>query len=117
ARTAVVTMMVPLVPLLAGCGIPYSGSSAPPPAGPSAATSAATVTGTCTTGWEWTPNDTAAASGQFNTGPPPAGNAQGDPALAYQVTLTSSSSGAVAGVTGFAVAFYSSGAEDGSDQE
>ena len=115
-RAAAVTAVASLVPLLTGCGVHYFGSSAPPPpAGSSATASTVTVTGTCTMGWEWTPSDTAEASGQFNAGSPPPGNDQGDPALAYQVTLTNGS-GTVADVAGVAVAFYSSGTEDGSDQ-
>ncbi|HUY52678.1 MAG TPA: hypothetical protein VMV92_44420 [Streptosporangiaceae bacterium] len=90
--------------------------AASPSSAPAPVSTAATVTGTCVMGYEWTPNSTNAASGTFVAGPPAAETSNGDSALAYQVTLTNSS-GSTADVGGFAVAFYSGGTEVGSDQE
>lgn len=87
----------------------------PPP--PSPVSTTASLISNCVMGWEWTPNSTSAADGVFRAGARPAGTGSRDPALAYQVTLTSTSV-ATADVTGFAVAFYdTSGSEAGSDQE
>ena len=66
-------------------------------------------------GYEWTPNSTDAATGVFISGPPAPGTSDGDPTLAYQLTLTNDSP-VTADVSGFAVVFYSGSTEAGSDQ-
>jgi hypothetical protein len=91
------------------------------------ASTTATLSGTCTLGYEWTPNVTNAADGVFHPAVfggagsadrMPPGNSSGDPALAYQVTLTNNSA-STADVTGFAVVFYTAAGqvEAGSDKE
>ena len=83
-----------------------------PPA-PSPVSTAANVTSRCVMG-----SETSTASGPWGnfTAGPVTGSA-GDPALAYQLTLTDNSAN-TAEVTGFAVVFYdAAGQEAGSDQE
>jgi len=83
------------------CGVARTSVAPPPP--PSPVSTAATLTGNCVMGYEWDTND-GDATGIFITGPAPPGDTSGsgapDPVLAYQVTLTNSSS-ATADVTGY----------------
>lgn len=114
--------LLAMAALAAGCGTsagsPHiNGATVQQSSAPAPVSTAATLIGNCVMGYEWTPNTTNAASGVFIAGPPPAGNSSGDPALAYRLTLNSTSAN-TASVTGFAVAFYdASGVEAGSDQE
>jgi hypothetical protein len=110
---------------LAGCGqhnfSALSVAASPPaiaatPPQPSPVSTAARLSGNCVMGYEWTPNSTDAANGVFISGPPTPGTSDGDPTLAYQLTLTNDS-GNTADVGGFAVVFYSGSTEAGSDQE
>lgn len=107
---------------------PGGGSPAAPTAlpQPSPVSTAANLTGNCVMGYEWVPNTTNAATGNFVPGLPPGSHGQpyppgtspdsGDATLAYRVTLTNASA-STADVTGFAVAFYLiSGSEAGSDR-
>jgi hypothetical protein len=89
---------------------------ASPSAAPAPVSTTASLTGNCVMGYEWTPNSTDAATGVFISGPPAPGTSDGDPALAYQLTLANNSS-VTADVSGFAVVFYTGSAEAGSDQE
>ena len=117
-RAVLAVPAVALTLVLAGCGQHYFGppAAASSPSAPAPAGTSASLTGMCTMGYEWTPNNTDAATGVFISGPPAPGTSDGDPALAYRLTLTNDS-GSTADVSGFAVVFYSGSAEAGSDQE
>lgn len=101
---------------VAGCagGVMQPGDVASQPS-QAAVSQAATLSGGCTMGYEWDTGDS--ATGVFIAGNIPAAGQSGDPVMAYQVTLTSTSE-VTADVGGFGVAFYDvAGSEAGSDQE
>jgi hypothetical protein len=100
---------------------PPAAITTPPTPGP--VSTQATVSGTCTMGYEPAYVDSYGnlAWGPFKAGPPPGpvtiSGAGYTPTVAYQVSLTNTGT-ATAQVTGFAVAFYdASGSELGSDQQ
>jgi hypothetical protein len=108
--------------MLAGCSPSSAPAATTPPPTPAPVSTQATVSGTCTLGYEPAhAGSYSIAYGPFKAGQPPGPvtvNGQGfSPTVAYQVSLTNTGT-ATAQAAGFAVVFYdASGNELGSDQQ